>query len=144
MLYFQARQQIAQEYEYVKDINRTLADFKRDNFNAAPPPAKLRDYGEVPTRETRDPDVWLPPAPVERDPRLKFWLCLCIRIIVYNFSVFLPFFIILLVKHLLNAQLKGLLFFFRGQIILKGYLHCKTVTSQNVSSEAQVKNYFFS
>lgn len=87
MFYFQARQQIAQEYEYVKDINRTLADFKRDNFNAAPPPAKLRDYGEIPTRETRDPDVWLPPAPVERDPRLKFWLWICIRIIVCNFSV---------------------------------------------------------
>merc|ERR1712151_701931 len=35
-----ARQEIAQEYEYVKDINRTLADFKRDTFNpnAAPPP----------------------------------------------------------------------------------------------------------
>ena len=87
MFYFQARQQIAQEYEYVKDINRTLADFKRDNFNAAPPPAKLRDYGEIPTRETRDPDVWLPPAPAERDPRLKFWLWICIRIIVCNFSV---------------------------------------------------------
>jgi len=63
-----ARQQIAQEYEYVKDINRTLADFKRDTFNAAPPPMKMRDYGDVPTRETRDPDVWLPPNPVESRP----------------------------------------------------------------------------
>ena len=27
-------------------------------------------------------------------------------------------------------------------IFLKGYLHYKTITSQNVSSEAQVKNFF--
>ena len=27
--------------------------------------------------------------------------------------------------------------------LLKGYFHCKTVTSQNVSSEAQVKNFLF-
>lgn len=61
-----ARQEIAQEYEYVKDINRTLADFKRDQFNAPPPAAIKRDYNEPPTRETRDPDVWPPPTPVER------------------------------------------------------------------------------
>ena len=28
-------------------------------------------------------------------------------------------------------------------INIKGYLHCKTSTSQNVSSEAQVKNFFY-
>jgi len=71
-----ARQEIAQEYEYVKDINRTLADFKRDTFNpnaAAPPrfsaPCDPKYPAEVPTRETRDPDVWPPPTPVERDNR---------------------------------------------------------------------------
>lgn len=66
---FQARQEIAQEYEYVKDINRTLADFKRDQFNTPQPnpaPVVKRDYSEPPTRETRDPDVWPPPTPVER------------------------------------------------------------------------------
>lgn len=70
-----ARQEIAQEYEYVKDINRTLADFKRDTFNpnsAAPHPANSKmhhDFTELPTRETRDPDVWPPPTPIERDNR---------------------------------------------------------------------------
>ena len=28
------------------------------------------------------------------------------------------------------------------QLIVKGYLRCKTITSQNVSPEAQVKNFF--
>ena len=27
--------------------------------------------------------------------------------------------------------------------LVKGYLHYKTITSQNVSSEAQVKNFFY-
>ncbi|XP_057306075.1 katanin p60 ATPase-containing subunit A1-like [Hydractinia symbiolongicarpus] len=61
-----ARQEIAQEFEYVKDINKTLAGFKRDTFNAPQPQQRLRDYGNAPARESRDPDVWLPPAPVER------------------------------------------------------------------------------
>ena len=60
---------MAQEFEYVKDINRTLADFKRDTFNPAVSSIKARDYGEVPTRETRDPDVWAPPTPVDRESR---------------------------------------------------------------------------
>lgn len=67
-----ARQEIAQEYEYVKDINRTLADFKRDTFNpnaGAPPKFSDAKFSDVPTRETRDPDVWPPPTPVERDNR---------------------------------------------------------------------------
>ena len=65
----QTRQEIAQEYEYVKDINKTLSDFKRDTFNTPSQAAsalRLRDYNEPPTRETRDPDVW---PPVERDSR---------------------------------------------------------------------------
>lgn len=61
-----ARQEIAQEYEYIKDISRTLADFKRDQFNAPPPVMAKEDFNELPTRETRDPDVWPPPTPVER------------------------------------------------------------------------------
>ena len=68
-LKLQARQELAQEYEYVKDINRTLSDFKRDTFNPPSQAAsamKLRDYNEPPTRESRDPDVWPPPTPVER------------------------------------------------------------------------------
>lgn len=64
-----AKQEIAQEFEYVKDINRTLADFKRDTFNPSAPPLKLREYGEIPTRETRDPDVWAPPTPIDRETR---------------------------------------------------------------------------
>lgn len=69
--FHQARQEIAQEYEYVKDINRTLADFKRDQFNAPQQPSSVpvvkRDFSDPPTRETRDPDVWdPPPTPVER------------------------------------------------------------------------------
>ena len=28
--------------------------------------------------------------------------------------------------------------------VLKGYLHYKTITSQNASSEAQIKNFFIS
>lgn len=58
------RQEIAKEYEYVRDISQVLANFKRDNFN---PSSNMRhgDFDEP----TRDPDVWPPPTPVERESR---------------------------------------------------------------------------
>eukprot|EP00794_Sanderia_malayensis_P000192 gene192-806_t len=60
------RQEIAKEYEQVKDISQVLANFKRDNFN---PSAPMRHGGFHGDEPTRDPDVWAPPTPVERESR---------------------------------------------------------------------------
>ena len=38
----------------------------------------------------------------------------------------------------------GVLLYIREDIPFKGYLRYKTITSQNVSSEAQIKNFFIS
>ena len=51
----------------MKDISRTLADLKRDTFNTASPANPNRRGDDEPTREPRDPDVWPPPTPVERE-----------------------------------------------------------------------------
>lgn len=59
----QVRQEISQEYEHVKDISQTLANFKKDTVHYGGP---RRSHEEEPTR---DPDVWPPPTPVERDNR---------------------------------------------------------------------------
>lgn len=58
----EARQMIVQEYEHVKDISQTLANFKKDTVQYG----GMRHGHEEPTR---DPDVWPPPTPVERDNR---------------------------------------------------------------------------
>ncbi|KAK3741803.1 hypothetical protein QZH41_010451, partial [Actinostola sp. cb2023] len=58
----QVRQEIVQEYEHVKDISQTLANFKKDTVQFG----GMRYGHEEPTR---DPDVWPPPTPVERDNR---------------------------------------------------------------------------
>ncbi|CAH1798597.1 unnamed protein product [Owenia fusiformis] len=65
------RQQVAQEYEHVKDISSTLQSFKTD----APRPvsaAAPSNHGNNPRynyeEPTRDPDVWPPPTPVEHRP----------------------------------------------------------------------------
>ena len=50
----------------MKDISQVLANFKRDNFN---PSAAIRHGGFHVDEPTRDPDVWPPPTPVERDNR---------------------------------------------------------------------------
>ncbi|KAI8482887.1 katanin p60 ATPase-containing subunit A1-like [Branchiostoma floridae x Branchiostoma belcheri] len=55
----QVRQEIATEYEHVKDISGTLNSFKTDNQGAR---------GRVHEEPTRDPDVWPPPTPVEHKP----------------------------------------------------------------------------
>ncbi|XP_074655325.1 katanin p60 ATPase-containing subunit A-like 1 isoform X2 [Tubulanus polymorphus] len=55
-----ARQEIAQEFERVKDINATLASFKLDDYRPL-------TGDEQPVRD-RDPDVWPPPTPVEHKP----------------------------------------------------------------------------
>ena len=60
---FQVRQSIVKEYDQVKEINQTLANFKKDTVHFGGP---RRPHEEEPTR---DPDVWPPPAPVERDHR---------------------------------------------------------------------------
>ncbi|XP_028393172.1 katanin p60 ATPase-containing subunit A1-like [Dendronephthya gigantea] len=59
----QIRQELAQEYEQVNDMNKTLNNFKKD-----PTP---RHYGGAGGYEepTRDPEVWPPPTPVEREKR---------------------------------------------------------------------------
>ena len=44
-----------------------------------------------------------------------------------------------------GLSMKQITFFFgRWEFYFKGYLCCKTITSQNVSSEAQVMNFFIS
>lgn len=58
----EARQMIAVEYEHVKDISQTLGNFKKDTVQYG----GMRPGHEEPTR---DPDVWPPPTPVERDNR---------------------------------------------------------------------------
>lgn len=60
---FQVRQSIVKEYDQVKEINQTLANFKKDTVHFGGP---RRSHEEEPTR---DPDVWPPPTPVERDHR---------------------------------------------------------------------------
>ena len=47
----------------MKDISQTLANFKKDTVHYGGP---RRTHEEEPTR---DPDVWPPPTPVERDNR---------------------------------------------------------------------------
>ncbi|KAJ8315574.1 hypothetical protein KUTeg_007724 [Tegillarca granosa] len=67
--WIQAREQLSQEYEQVKEICDTLASFK----SSTPRPADhdysnmLRNYA-VHEEPTRDPDVWPPPTPVEYKP----------------------------------------------------------------------------
>ena len=49
--------------------------------------------------------------------------------------------------HLTTYKRKALLFsqhFHKSILFLKGYLQYKTITSQNVSSEIQIKNFFIS
>ncbi len=58
----QVRQEIAQEFENVKDISSTLASFKADNVR---PSYSILDEPFRREEPTRDPDVWPPPTPVE-------------------------------------------------------------------------------
>ncbi|XP_071955923.1 katanin p60 ATPase-containing subunit A1-like isoform X2 [Antedon mediterranea] len=53
------RQDIAEEYNQVKEINTTLNSFKSESVE----PASSRD-----SKPARDPDVWPPPTPVEHKP----------------------------------------------------------------------------
>lgn len=64
---FQVRQEVAQEFEQVKDISSTLASFKTDNSRpSAYSQVSGYDEGRRHYEEpTRDPDVWPPPTPVE-------------------------------------------------------------------------------
>lgn len=59
----QVRQAIVKEYDQVKEINQTLANFKKDTVHFGGP---RQSHEEEPTR---DPDVWPPPTPIERDNR---------------------------------------------------------------------------
>ncbi|XP_050392046.1 katanin p60 ATPase-containing subunit A1 isoform X1 [Patella vulgata] len=67
----QVKQQISQEYEHVKDINKTLNSFKMDNSHSYHAnygnPMSFDDYARH-EEPTRDPDVWPPPTPVEHRP----------------------------------------------------------------------------
>lgn len=65
----QVRQSIVKEYDQVKEINQTLANFKKDTVHFGGP---RRSHEEEPTR---DPDVWPPPTPVERDNKYIFYNC---------------------------------------------------------------------
>ena len=61
LLCFKVRQ--ALEYDQVKEINQTLANFKKDTIHFGGP---RRSHEEEPTR---DPDVWLSPTLEEGDNR---------------------------------------------------------------------------
>ncbi|ELU18277.1 hypothetical protein CAPTEDRAFT_148248 [Capitella teleta] len=60
----QMRQDIAQEFENVKDINSTLSSFKSDH-PARPMVTRDDTHYDEPTR---DKDVWPPPTPVDHKP----------------------------------------------------------------------------
>lgn len=70
----QIQQQVAQEYELVKDIPTVLSGFKSDNHTDRPivtrqtydDPSIDPDMWAPPIN--RDPDVWPPPTPVEHKP----------------------------------------------------------------------------
>lgn len=70
----QVRQEIAQEYDHVKEISSTLASFKSDTqrpYNSHQDMDYGRGYDDYHARHeepTRDPDVWPPPTPVEYKP----------------------------------------------------------------------------
>jgi len=61
----QVREQLAQEYEQVKDINSTLASFKTDDSRFSPAAYDNHRPGRF-EEPTRDPDVWPPPTPIEQ------------------------------------------------------------------------------
>ena len=55
------RQELCQEYQYVKDITATLASFKIEGgYSAVSRPSAFEE-------PTRDPDVWPPPTPVDQN-----------------------------------------------------------------------------
>ncbi|XP_076807705.1 katanin p60 ATPase-containing subunit A1-like [Clavelina lepadiformis] len=54
------RQELAQEYEHIKDITSTLASFKVEGSYSAP---SQRARGGAFEEPARDPDVWPPPTP---------------------------------------------------------------------------------
>ncbi|XP_077976952.1 katanin p60 ATPase-containing subunit A1-like isoform X1 [Glandiceps talaboti] len=63
-----ARQQIAQEYELVKDVTNTLNAFKVTSENVERVPSAISRQPAPAKYEpppARDPDVWPPPTPVE-------------------------------------------------------------------------------
>lgn len=70
----QIQQQVAQEYESVKDIQNVLMDFKAEM--SMDRPITMRQTYDDPTLvpdiwvppSPRDPDVWPPPTPVEHRP----------------------------------------------------------------------------
>ncbi|ESO93363.1 hypothetical protein LOTGIDRAFT_206522 [Lottia gigantea] len=70
--WYQVKQQIAQEYEHVKDISKTLNSFKTDNSHSYHAhygsPMSFDDINPRHEVPTRDPDVWPPPTPVEHRP----------------------------------------------------------------------------
>ncbi|XP_021366779.1 katanin p60 ATPase-containing subunit A1-like [Mizuhopecten yessoensis] len=71
--WMEARDQINQEYEQVKEINETLASFRSNNpraVNANADQDYSSPFGDYSRHEepTRDPDVWPPPTPVEHRP----------------------------------------------------------------------------
>lgn len=70
----QIQQQIAQEYEQVKDIQNILNGFKSDSHCDRPINTRMT-YDEVPCDpdiwpppSARDPDIWPPPTPIEHKP----------------------------------------------------------------------------
>ena len=54
----------------MKDISQVLANFRRDNFN--PSSAFRHGAFHVDEPPTRDPDVWPPPTPIERENRFEY------------------------------------------------------------------------
>ncbi|CAH8825572.1 unnamed protein product [Trichobilharzia szidati] len=61
------RQELADEYELVKDVNQTLSSFKLsdDDSGLSAFASRYNSRGAV-EEPTRDPDVWPPPPPLDR------------------------------------------------------------------------------
>ncbi|CAH8460377.1 unnamed protein product [Heterobilharzia americana] len=61
------RQELAEEYELVKDVNQTLSSFKLSDDDSGLSAFASRYNSRAAVEEpTRDPDVWPPPPPLER------------------------------------------------------------------------------
>lgn len=68
----QVQQELAQEYEYVKDIQNVLSGFRSDSHLERIPTSRISyDEGALDPEAwltPRDPEIWPPPTPVEHKP----------------------------------------------------------------------------
>ncbi|XP_071503922.1 katanin p60 ATPase-containing subunit A1-like isoform X2 [Diadema antillarum] len=66
------RQELAQEFEHVKDISKTLSGFKSEPMGEPAPNHNRAAPFSHHAEPARDPDVWPPPTPVEHRPSPQY------------------------------------------------------------------------